>query len=548
MPLMGAVYVGASGLQTSQNSLNTTAHNLSNIETKGYTRQQILQGNKIYNTIGNAAVSSMQVGIGVDYTKTRQVRNQFLDASYRKEAGRGAFYDICSETTGEIQTLLGEMEGASFAKSLSDLWTAVEELQKDPSSSVTQGVFVARCSQFLERAQAVNNGFIEYQNNLNARIKDKVDEVNDYAEKIFKLNRLIQKNECGVEEANDLRDQRNYILDNLAKLVNIKVVDDGQDGVEVYAENVPLVLDDYVNKMEANTGDNGFYNVTWGKSYNYASVFNFAQEISSEIGSDIGEIKGLVYARGDHRANYSDLLTDKQGYNNSDGDTIPMSSSVVMNTQAEFDKLIHGIVTAINDILVNGKANIPDSDQATKTTATGFEIFQRLGSDRYYDASHATNPNGYIKEDVTGSPVDVSTMYTVSNLKINPDLLKQPTLNSFIKPDSSVDVAKADALAAAFSDDVKMTLNPNTTSTFNFVDFYSAVVGQVGNTGSVYESICKSQQATVDSLEESRQQVLGVSSDDELSNMIRFQNAFNASSRYINVINDMLNTIINTMS
>lgn len=547
MPLMGAVYVGQSGLQTSQNSLNTTAHNLSNIETKGYTRQQILQGNKIYNTIGNAAVSSMQVGIGVDYTKTRQVRNAFLDASYRKEAGRGAFYDICNETTGEIQTLLGEMEGASFAKSLSDLWTAVEELQKDPSSSVTQGVFVARCSQFLERAQAVDNGLNEYQDNLNARIQDKVDEVNDYAEKIFKLNRLIQKNECGVEEANDLRDQRNYILDKLSKLVNINVVDDGQDGVEVYAENVPLVLDDYVNKMEAKAGDNGFYDVTWGKSFNNANVFNFAQEVSSEISTDIGELKALVYARGDHRANYSDLL-DKTKYNTSTGDFISVSSSVVMNTQAEFDKLIHGVVTAINDILVNGKANIPDSEQATKLTATGFEIFERLGSDRYYDASHPTKPNGYIEEDITGSPVDVSTMYTVSNLKINPDLLKEPTRNSFVKPDKSVDVDKANALASAFSDDVKMTLNPNTTSTFNFVDYYSAVVGQVGNTGAVYESICKSQQATVDSLEESRQQVLGVSSDDELSNMIRFQNAFNASSRYINVINDMLNTIINNLS
>ena len=78
MPLMGSIYVGTSGLQTSNNALNTAAHNLSNIETAGYTRQQILQGNRFYNTIGIASVSNMQVGIGVDYPKSRNLHRQLL--------------------------------------------------------------------------------------------------------------------------------------------------------------------------------------------------------------------------------------------------------------------------------------------------------------------------------------------------------------------------------------------------------------------------------------------------------------------------------------
>jgi len=543
MPLMSAVYVGQSGIQTSQNSLNTTAHNLSNIETKGYTRQQILQGNKFYNTIGTASVSNMQVGIGVDYTKTRQVRDQFLDASYRKESGREGFYDICAETTDEIQTLLGEMEGASFAESLSKLWTSVQELQKDPSSAVTQGVFVANCSQFLERAQSVYQGLIDYQENLNSRVTEKVDEINEYARQIFNLNRAIQKNESGVEEANDLRDQRNYILDQLSKLVKTEVVDDGLDGVEVYVEGVPLVLDDYVNQMEATLGDNGFYNVTWGASYKYASVFNFGQEISAECNSDIGELKSLIYCRGDHRADYSDIDESKTDiskiYNkSSDGSFIPVASSVVMNTQAEFDKLIHDVVTAINNVLTSGDAN----STVDKTNSTGIEIFERLGTERY------SSIGVYNAEDITGSPNDVSSMYTISNLKINPDLLKQPTLNSFVNADGTVDVSKANALSKAFSNSDTLNLNPNTKTTYNYVDYYSALVGQVGNAGAVYESMQKSQEATVKSLEDARQEVVGVSSDDELTNMIKFQNAFNANSRYINVINDMLDTIINRLA
>lgn len=542
MPLMGAIYVGQSGIQTSQNSLNTTAHNLSNLETKGYTRQQILQGNKIYNQVGNASVSKMQVGLGVDYTKTRQVRDQFLDASYRKESGRSAFYDICAETTGEIQTLLGEMEGASFANSLADLWTSVQELQKDPSSAVTQGVFVARCSQFLERTQAVYKGLFEYQQNLNSRVKDKVDEINGYAKRIYELNLAIQRNECGEEEANDLRDERNYILDNLCKLVNTKVVDNGTDAVEVYVEGVPLVLDSFVNEMKTKTAENGFYDVTWGNAFNDMNVFNFDVEIKSEYGTDVGELKSLIYARGDHRANYTDLIDssfndDVQKYNNStDGKTIAISESIVMNTQAEFDRLIHGIVTAVNDVLTDSKILGP-SDAREDYDPSKYEIFQRLGTERYDKAT-----NKYIKEDLDNP----ASLYSTINLKINPDLLKQPTLLSFVLEDGSVDTVKADKLIEAFSE-TTLTLNPNTKSEFNYVDFYSAIVGQVANTGSVYESICASQQATTTSLENSRQEVLGVASDDELQNMIKFQNAFNASSRYINVINDMLDTIINRL-
>lgn len=111
MPLMGSIYVGASGLQTSQNTLNTTAHNLSNMDTTGYVRQQALLGTKTYNTlsVNASAVSNQQVGLGVYYSKVRQVRDEFLDITYRKESGRSAFYETSSESLSEVETLLGEI-------------------------------------------------------------------------------------------------------------------------------------------------------------------------------------------------------------------------------------------------------------------------------------------------------------------------------------------------------------------------------------------------------------------------------------------------------
>ena len=98
MPLMGSLYLGTSGLQTSQNSLNTTAHNLSNMGTTGYVRQQVLLGDRRYNTIKTETlgVNAQQTGLGVNYSRVRQVRDYFLDQKPLNHGvirGLGKFFD-----------------------------------------------------------------------------------------------------------------------------------------------------------------------------------------------------------------------------------------------------------------------------------------------------------------------------------------------------------------------------------------------------------------------------------------------------------------------
>lgn len=90
-------------------------------------------------------------------------------------------------------------------------------------------------------------------------------------------------------------------------------------------------------------------------------------------------------------------------------------------------------------------------------------------------------------------------------------------------------------------------MNPNVESPSSFMGYYSDLVEQVSNSGYVFRSILVDQQNTVESTSNAREQVIGVSSDEELANMIKFQNAYNASSRYINAISEMLAHIINTL-
>ena len=371
MPLMGSLYVGSSGLKTSQNALNTTAHNLTNTETTGYVRQQVQQSTRSYLqlSVDVRSVNNKQVGLGVTYSRVKHIRDYFLDKIYRRESGRSMFYEVSTEVMEEVEGQLGEMHGEAFQTSIEDFWTAVQELAKDPASSVTQGLFVQRGAELIQRAQAVYKGLSAYQDNLNMQVKEQVDKINSYGKKILQLNEAIRKIESGgIEQANDLRDTRDQLLDELSEMANINYGESVNGDVWVQIEGVDFVKGPRCFEMGIFADEEtGFYTPFWPQNASYttdangnkiytkesianAHVFKFNREISTDLNTDIGGLKATLLARGDHRADYRDVA-DKDKYNGTDGSGNFVSQSVIMNVQAEFDQLIHNIATKINEIL-----------------------------------------------------------------------------------------------------------------------------------------------------------------------------------------------------
>lgn len=554
MSLMGSLWTGVSGLQTSNNALNTTAHNMSNLDTKGYTRQQVGQSTRPYVTISKNAPAWKQLGLGVEYSMTRQERDVFLDKNYRRESGRSAFYDISTSTMEEIEYILGEseaggsIEGHEFSESLSNFWTAIQELSKDPTSSVNQNLFVTRAYEFVSRASAVYTSLCQYQDNLNKSVIKEVNNLNSYAEEIEALNRKIVAIEAGdVERANDLRDRRNYLLDELAKLGNISYSEDITGYVNVRFEDVDLVKSGTVNRVDLYTDPKtGFYTPYWSMLANLdrdkdgnpivtkegiasAEVFDTTRQISSDLNTDIGSLMGILLARGDHRATYKEIQDYPPDADPTDPSQkeegwydIHISQSIVMNIQAEFDQLINAVVTKINGIL-----------------AEEAEIAKEQGDTEYL-------------RDENGEPWQLFTKvidqedWSVSNITINQRLRQNPALLKFRLNEHSEDNSTMEKLKAAFEEKI-YTLNPNVETPLCFRDYYKNLVGQVANSGSVFRGIQESQTVATDALMNAREQVVGVSSDEELTNMIRYQNAYNASSRYINVISEMLEHILSTL-
>ncbi|SKB57449.1 flagellar hook-associated protein 1 FlgK [Lachnospiraceae bacterium] len=531
MPLMGAFYVGVSGLQTSQYALNTTAHNLANLDTKGYTRQQVYQANRTYTTVGHSFNNDLQVGLGTNYQDVRAVRDAFYDRQYRTENGRSGYYSTSYEAILEINTLFGETEGNQFQAALQNFQQAFQNLATNPSNATMQGNVVTVAEQFLQRAQHIYNGLAEYQNNLNQQIKDQVNQINKYADQIALLNDEIAGIEAGgFENANDLRDARNVILDELSARGRIEYKEDLFGRVNVQFEGVDLVKGDSVNHMEAaileGDEESGFYTPVW-PAYKNQKVFSETQEISADAGSDSGSLKALYFSRGKKNATYKDMEpstgVDKNGnpVNYTAAETFDMiANSSITAIMTEFDHMINGMVTKINNLLTGYSE---DGSTVINPNATGnLKLFTEI------------TPNG-----------DDTTM----NLTVNSELLLQPTLlnNGFILDDQSVDQDTADRLAKIFSDKFS-TLNPGTATPLTFEEYYIGIVNQYANIGNTYKKAAEAQEVSVLSLDNSRQQVMGVSDNEELTKMIRFQNAYNASSRYINTVNAMLDNLLSIVS
>ena len=233
-------------------------------------------------------------------------------------------------------------------------------------------------------------------------------------------------------------------------------------------------------------------------------------------------------ARGDHHATYHDIYEDPDYYNKH------IAQSVLMNVEAEFDQLIHFVVTEVNKVLEEAESNPANLDDT-------------LGLPQDFDLFVVANKDDKVMYDI--GDIDKNTLYsgfTIMNTQVNSTFIQDPTVFTIRTIEGNEDMATMEALKKAFTTE-DYVLNPNVSTKNSFITYYNSLVSQVANSGDVYKGIFEAQEKTVDAIDSGREQIAGVSSDEELELMIMFQNAYNASSRYINVVSEMLEHLLNTL-
>lgn len=567
---MGRMYIGTSGLQAHQNAINTTAHNLTNLDTEGYSRQQVLMADRAYQNLGYTKVGIKQTGLGTKVEETRTTRDKYLDNKYRIQTGRQYYYQAKSEVINEAQEYFGETEGSTFQDYMKNLWNSIQEVQKEPNSFVKRTALVATASSFVDRASEIYTQLKTYQRNLNDEIQDQADKINKIAKEIYDLNEKILKCEAGkLESANDYKDARNQALDELSSLISVEVREQSNGTVNVYAEEHLLVSDDRTFEIGTRPVAPGsdLLAVYW-KSDDTA-VFNLERNSVAGDNSDTGSLKGMLSARGDYTPNYTDIPLRENYGNEADYQNALQTYNRTLNNRdiasliSQFDQLIHGMVTRINDVLCPN-TTITDTRGMTYTILNteiagkgfgegndiqGIELFTRKGVDRYREQTitvldESGNPTTKtVQVYQPENPDDYYSLYTVEQIQINDVLVKNPALLPLTKVNGEEYQDVANQLLELWNEDFA-TLDPNTLVMNNFDSYYTAMVGDYANKGYTYTSIAEKQATLVNEVNNQRQQVLGVSSDEELTNLIRYQHAYNASSRYITVVSDMIAHII----
>lgn len=577
MGSLSGLYIGVSGLNTSQAALNITSHNLANVDTKGFVRQQAVLTDFKYVKWGDSYVSSMQTGLGADFATVKQVRDSFLDQAYRQETGREAFYESQYSAVNEVEGLYGELEGESFQNNLNEFWTSLQELAKEPDSVVARASLIQNSVTFVERAENISNQLKDYQVNLNTQIKDKVNRINEIGKNLKSVNLQIRQYEStGIEKANDLRDQRNNLLDELGKLANITYKENTDGIVNVNLEGVPFVTEDTTFLMDTKrvSDSSEMLKPVWA-AHGGADVFNLDKVPSADKNTDIGSLKGLLTARGYKQANYTDIpvrgnYESEALYNSAVIDyNNTINSSVIMTVQAQFDQLIHGITTTVNDILSPNKtvtlsdgtkiqildeANAPVGMDADKTM--GEALFGRKSMSRYGEPEdiEIINESGAY-ETITArvyneeNKADNYSLYTLGEVEVNPKILNN---YSYIALSSNTgsgdfDIAAAKQLMDKWQKPFA-TLSPNTLTVNNFNEYYTSFMSEIANRGEQMNTISTNQASMVESIDNKRMEVTGVSSDEELTNLIKYQHAYNASARYVNVVSQMLEDIIQKLT
>lgn len=573
MSSLGGIYVGVSGLNVSQASLNVTSHNLANVDTKGFVRQQVVQTDFRYIKLGESHVSSFQQGLGADFAAIKQVRDSFLDQAYRQEIGRQAFYESQYEAINEVEGLFGELEGESFHTTINNLWVTLQELAKEPDSIVARASFVETAVTFVERAENISLQLKDYQINLNTKIKDQVDRINEIGDELRELNLKIRKYEStGVERANDLRDQRNNLLDELSQMTSITYKEHSNSMVDVNIEGVPFVNEDCVFHMGTVRIDETteMLKPIW-IHHGMIDVYNLDKAQTAEKNIDVGSLKGLLVARGNKQANYTDIPVRENfetenlyqqeviKYNNTIG------ASVIMSVQAQFDQLIHGITTVINDILSpNKEVTLPDGSKikildediapagSDPNRTMGEALFNRKSTARYGEPEDITivNENGGL-ETITAriyndeDPADNYTLFTLGEISVNPRILHNYALIplSSGKGTGDFDIETVQRLLSAWQEDFA-TLSPNTLTKNNFNEYYNSMISEIANRGEQLNTISRNQASMALSIDNKRMEITGVSADEELTSLIKYQHAYNASARYVNVVSEMLRDII----
>ena len=487
--LTSSLNIGLSGLQAAQSALSVVGHNITNINTPGYTRQRAVLSANASQTFG-----SMQYGAGVNLTSIIGVRDRFVDLQIAQATSRKTGADVRYAGLETVSEAFSDSGESSLQGLLQGFFEGFQELAARPENGSVRTNLVGRAQALATGLKERYQLLAEQRAQADMAVGSLVEEVNTLTGQIAKLNeRIATEVKPGAD--NDARDQRKVLADNLAELIGVQVFEDERGSLQITLDSGQGVL----------VNGNVAYTLTGtpdGANNNYLRL-----DLSLGSGTPIDVTSGI-----------------KEGKL---GAYLDLRDHILPGYQADLDELAAGVVSRVNLAHRAGYA----LDGAT----TGVDFF--LGS---------AFPNG-----ANGLPTNVSAANDYYGM------VNAMTVNAAVAGNPSL-IAAADAAGASGNNGAAKAMAALATASGTvdtngdgvgdagpFSSVVSQLANQIGTEAQYQESRSTNDENLLTALQTQRDRASGVDLDEEATNLMAFQRGYQASARFVSVIDQLTDQLIN---
>lgn len=549
--------IAKTGLFISQHNMNVTGHNISNANTKGYTRQRLVTSAlEPLSGIGKLATYEKGlVGGGTTSHYVEQLRSAFLDSEYRTQNSKNGTWSERLDALEFAETVFDEPNEVGVIKHIQQFRSALADLSKTSTGQAERAAFISAAKTLTSTFNQYYNQLTNQQNDLNSEIKTKVDgQVNSLAERIGALNEKIYNFEMSGEHANDLRDQRNVLIDELSSLVQVDVREYKE------GEGTPARLSISIgkDKSKGNLVDHTTVNKLALKAVN-----NSIQEDTTNAPNVVGQATSTVWAvmwadgyqppppaagptdnrEADFTANYTNTT-----------DPHPTAEQMKKMYDLLGEGEIKGTLT-MRDGNDTKNVGIPYLVEQLNTLARSivkeFNTIHNQGWSQPHNSNGNKSETGLDFFKDFGDPDDGLTnnydLVTAGNFQLDNKMTKDTDVWNIACSDQKITDTTEGNNVNMVQKLLGVVDGKNHANVGNFTEYYNAFLVEIAN----QTSYCKTEYQTADTLKTSadnaRLSLSQVSIDEEMTNMVKFNHAFNASSRMINTIDEMLDKVINGM-
>ncbi|MBM7704464.1 flagellar hook-associated protein FlgK [Metabacillus iocasae] len=531
---MGSTFHGLEvarrGMTAQQSALYTTGHNIANANTPGYTRQRVnfIQTEPYPAPSMNRPQIPGQMGTGVEAGSIQRVREGFLDVQYRGESNKLGYWEARSSDISRMEDIFTEIGGSGLSKVMDQFWQSLQDVSVNPENEGARAVVRQRGIAVADTFHYLNDSLHQVRNEIGSQIGVSVNEVNSILEQVAKVNTQINEIEPHGYLPNDLYDKRDQLVDQLSKQMAVKVTPVKPDLTQTNAS--PLAEGSYTISFMHEGVE---YKLVEGSSFDKLSV-----EGGTDIDGDgVAETPGATFTsfkvtgslNGDQTINAGSgneaslplgklkALVESYGY----GTTDPQKGLYPQMID-NMDRLAYSFGTLFNTVHQAG--------YGIGTDNTGKSFFDGLGTD-HKGAAKSIKLHADIENDLKNIAISTENGESGNGLHA----INLANLNNINLANGSIPLEGMAAIALPAGILQNGTLKTN----------YSGWVGKLGVDGQQAVRMQQNTDVLLQSVETRRQSISAVSLDEEMTNMIKFQHAYNAAARNMTVIDEMLDKIIN---